>query len=116
MEELRFAIAVQGQGHHHRADTVDRVEGTVNQAGAAFDIPVAEEAPQDLHHHARKAAGDADQSDLVKVDAGGKAIRLLLLQVDNGVGGGTAEEALALGLSCPSRRRVVSSSALSEAH
>ena len=100
----------------HCADTVDRVEGTVNQAGAAFDIPVAEEAPQDLHHHARKAAGDADQSDLVKVDAGGKAIRLLLLQVDNGVGGGTAEEALRWELSCPSRRRVVSSSALSEAH
>ena len=95
------AIAVQGQGHHHCADTVDRVEGTVNQAGAAFDIPVAEEAPQDLHHHARKAAGDADQSDLVKVDAGGKAIRLLLLQVDNGVGGGTAEEALALGALLP---------------
>lgn len=60
------AIAVQGQGHHHCADTVDRVEGTVNQAGAAFDIPVAEEAPQDLHHHARKAAGDADQSDPCK--------------------------------------------------
>lgn len=38
---------------------------------------------------------------LVKVDAGGKAIRLLLLQVDNGVGGGTAEEALALGALLP---------------
>ena len=69
--------------------------------GGTSDIPVAEEAPQDLHHHARKAAGDADQSDLVKVDAGGKAIRLLLLQVDNGVGGGTAEEALALGALLP---------------
>ena len=95
------AVAVQRQGHDHGADAVDRVEGAVHQAGAALQIAVAEEAPQQFHHHAGKAAGHVDQHHLVEVDAGGEAVRPLLLQVDDGVGGCVAEQALPLGALLP---------------
>ena len=85
------AVLVQAYGQQGRPRAVEEVKGAVDQTGPALDVAVGHQAPEHLHHHAGKAAGNADEQHLVQAQALGEVVLLGLLQINGRVGGGIGD-------------------------
>ena len=87
------AELVKHDAQRRRARTVERVERAVDQAVAALEITLVDEAPEQLDDDARKAADVEHPKELVDIEPLGKVVALVLLLVDQRIGGGGGDQA-----------------------